>query len=444
LQRPFPVEVTQGTRITQSLRLTLKGRLPDADQTVESSIVRVTFPDRATRPLLPIGLGLASHGQPLTPAEIERLRTLNLAHLRVDLKLSSPGWQAALARATADSQALGLPLEVALTVSDAAESELDALLDALQMDKPAVVAWLVFYTAAFSTPEQWLLLARDRLARYAPTAAFGSGTDANLAELNRARPLAHWLDFVSFAANPQVHAFDNATLVENCAALSQALATVHAFSGGKPVTISPITLKQRFNPVATGPEPQPLPGHLPPQVDPRQMSLFGAGWTLAVLKYLAESPAARSVTYYETTGWRGLMETLAGSPLPQKFPSLPGGVFPMYHVFADLAEFVGAQVIPVESSSPLRVEALALRRQNQTRLLVANLAADPQTVSAPDPGGPALLWLLDETNAEDAMRAPEVFRARPGVALTRAGGALAISLPPFAIARLDFSAAQSP
>ena len=52
-----------------------------------------------------------------------------------------------------------------------------------------------------------------------------------------------------------------------------------------------------------------------------------------------------SATYYETTGWRGVMETAQGSPLPELFPSLPGGVFPLYHVFADLTEGEGCEIL---------------------------------------------------------------------------------------------------
>ena len=45
----------------------------------------------------------------------------------------------------------------------------------------------------------------------------------------------------------------------------------------------------RHTPYASA-APPPVPaGELPPQVDVRQMSLFGAGWTLGSLKYLAES-----------------------------------------------------------------------------------------------------------------------------------------------------------
>ena len=101
------------------------------------------------------------------------------------------------------------------------------------------------------------------------------------------------------------------------------------------------------------------------------MSLFGAGWTLGAIKHLAEQRAARA-TFFETTGWLGVMESEAGPPLPERFPSRPGQVFPMYHVFADVNEFRGGEVVPSRSNRPLAVDGLVLRRGSAMRILLAN------------------------------------------------------------------------
>jgi hypothetical protein len=42
------------------------------------------------KPLPPLGLGVASHSQPLSALELARLKALHLHHLRVDLLLSDP------------------------------------------------------------------------------------------------------------------------------------------------------------------------------------------------------------------------------------------------------------------------------------------------------------------------------------------------------------------
>ncbi|MCC7208042.1 MAG: hypothetical protein IT323_12100, partial [Anaerolineae bacterium] len=271
-------------------------------------------------------------------------------------------------------------------------------------------------------------------------AAFGAplfaGTDAFFAELNRGRPPVEVADGVTYSVNPLVHAFDNVSMAETLAAQGVTVQSARAFSGSLPVIVSPVTLKMRWNPNATGPDPAPAPGELPAQVDARQMSLFGAGWTAGSIKHLAQSGAA-SVTCFETTGWRGVMETAAGSPLPDKFRSIPGGVYPMYHVFADLGEFQGGEVLTTESSDMAAVEGIALRKAGRTRVLLANLSNHPQLVDVMGLSGAWLIKMLDETNAEAAMRDPEGFRAQSGPPLRAGDGALRITLPPYALARLD-------
>ena len=54
------------------------------------------------------------------------------------------------------------------------------------------------------------------------------------------------------------------------------------------IHVSTISFKRRSNPDATC-VIEPHPDSLPPDVDPRQMSLLGAGWTLGSIKYLAEN-----------------------------------------------------------------------------------------------------------------------------------------------------------
>jgi hypothetical protein len=45
--------------------------------------------------------------------------------------------------------------------------------------------------------------------------------------------------------------------------------------------------------------------------------------------------------------------------------------------------------------------------------------------------------MLDASNAEEAMRAPEAYRAAAGTAHKTDGGGLTLALPPYAVVRLD-------
>ena len=436
LRLPFPVAVPQGTRIAQSVTLALQGEAPRRPPATGADLTFTLEPAAAAGSLPPIGLGVASHGQPLTERELTRLRALNLAHLRLDLTLARPDVPAALRQAAAEARALGVPLEIAVFLSDAAADELAALRGALAEIKPPVARWLIFHTAEPSTSERWVTLARRVLAEAEPGAAIGAGTNAYFTELNRGRPPVAALDLVCYSITPQVHAFDNATLVENLEAQAWTVDSARHFIGDRPLAITPITLKPRFNPNATSAAADDEPGRLPEPVDVRQMSLFGAGWTVGSLKYLAESGVA-SLTYYETTGWRGVMERAAGSPQPDLFRSLPGAVFPLYHVLADVGEYAGGSVIPSRSSNPLQLDGLALRQDGHTRVIIANLSPEQRRVRVQNLDGLVQARFLDETNAVQAMIAPEAFRATPAESLPVVDRQLTLDLLPYAIVRLD-------
>lgn len=435
LRLPYPVEVAAGTRIAQAITVTLQSSATIVVSR-EPSDVHLQVGGEATVPLPRIGLGQASHGQPLTTREVERLRPLNLAHLRVDLRLADAGYPAVLGRAVADAQTLGVPLEIAVFVTDAAERELASLRTILGELEPAVAAWLIFHVGERSTSARWVDLASAHLRTYDARAPIGAGTNAYFTELNRERPPVSAIDFACYSLNPQVHAFDNRSLVETLPGQGWTVESARQFVGARPIAISPITLKPRFNPNATGASSEAAPDELPRSVDPRQMSLFGAAWTAGSLKYVAEAGATR-VTYYETTGCRGLMELADGAPRSAAFPSLPGAVFPLYHVFAAIGEFAGGVVVPARSSAPLRVDGLAIRKRGQTRLILASYGPSSETVQLAGLAARVQVKRLDETNVVPAMTSPEEFRAAPAEDASMADGRLTLALRPYAVVTID-------
>lgn len=428
LALPFPVTVPAGTRIEQTITLTPLTPPPSAAAPADAPLTLHLTSAERTLPLL--GLSAASHDEPLSHRQIERLKALRLNHLRVDVRFDQPNWRDRLARRAAEAASIGAALEVALHLSDPAEEQLAAV---AQMALPARVArWLIFRVGEKSTRERWLALARQRLGA---DAVLVTGTDAFFTELNRERPPHHAADGVVYSLNPQVHAFDDASLVETLAVHATTLETARAFCGGKPIFVGPVTFKIRWNPNATAPEPPTAPDQLPRQADPRQMSLFGAGWALGSLKYLALGGAA-GTTHFETTGYLGIMATEAGSRLPDQFPDVAGGVYLMYHVFADLAEFSGAQVIDLHSSDPLRVDGWGVRLGERERYLIANYTGAPQAATLALSGRYSGRMLSLET-ALTAMSEPEAFRARHPVEVASAAEALTVTLPPFAVLTLD-------
>ncbi len=460
LRLPYPVEVRAGTTITQSCTLSLHGATlvrnqgplfeaaPPGTAALQSNLLEKTL-GHATPSDAPITvrldsamarplprLGQAAHGAPLTDGALERLRALRPAHLRVDL---DPATDVAglLGEATRQARALGAALEIALFLSDAAEGELQSVASALSQVQPPVARWLVLQKDGTMTRAESVRAAQEILGAYTPQAVFGGGVNAYFAELNRDRPPRDALDLVCYSINPQAHAFDNASLVETLPAQAATLASARAFCGATALAVSPITLRPRFNPVATGPVPAPVPGMLPPQVDPRQMSLFGAVWTLGSVKYLAEGGAA-SATYYETTGWRGVMETATGPALPERFHAQPGMLFPLYHVLADVGEFADGVALGCVSSDPRRADGLALRDGQRARLLLGNMTAIPLRVRVEGISARAVrIRYLDEESFERATTAGDDFRREPGKTAAIEAGVLELTLRPYAVARID-------
>ena len=433
--RPKPALVQPGDQVHQSVTLLLRDPVKPVLPVVLGRPPQLSIATTPVMPLPPLGLCVARHGQPWSVTETERLRALRLSHLRVDLLLSASDYPTLLQQAAEQAEALKVALYLGLTLSDRAEEELHALKEHLQSCQPRIALWLVFHETESVAGERWVQLTRRILQPCAPAALCAAGTRDFFTELNRDRPDAGSTAFPVYSNNPQVHAFDDLTMVENLAGQSANVDTAKTFSA-RPVVVSPITLKIRAQWNNGSPRGEELPG----DVDPRQMSLFGAGWTLGSMARLASTGGVHSLTYYETTGWRGVMQTAAGSPLPAKFPAPAGVVFPMYHVFADIAEFPGRQVYPTHSSHPLLVDGLTLADpQGHRRILVANFTSAAREIKIKTGTCQARIRYLDETNAEQAMNDPEGFRAEPGAVAESAAGKIALRLLPFALARVDIA-----
>ena len=238
----------------------------------------------------------------------------------------------------ADAKGVGARLQAALFLSG--KEDLHAFASAV--DHQILQTCLVFHQHESSTSEQWLELASQLLPRHTVV----GGTNAYFAELNRSRPTARFP--TAFSINPQVHAFDDLSLIENLEAQPETIHSARQICASG-IYVSPITLRPRSNPNATTLTVEPS-DCLPSSVDPRQRTLFGAAWTVGSLARLLPVVGIESLTYYETIGWKGLMEAEHGNPLPDQFESRPGEIFPIYHVFHALAE--AKALFPVTNPAP--------------------------------------------------------------------------------------------
>ena len=117
----------------------------------------------------------------------------------------------------------------------------------------------------------------------------GGGTDLYFTELNRGRPRA--TDVVAFSINPQVHASDDQSVMQNAVTQSTIARNARDLYPDAWLEASPITLRPRFNPNATEPELDHSNTALPSRVDARQCADFAAAWTVVSLKSISETGA---------------------------------------------------------------------------------------------------------------------------------------------------------
>lgn len=439
LALPFPVEIPEGTRIVQEVEIRLAipnglpSRLSPASPRNPTSppITDIRCGPDARLRLPEVGLSCASHGRPLGPVERERLTAIGLSHLRLDLHLASLDWPDALRVAALDALELGVPLELATHFSGHASSDdaaAQALLALLRRHRVDLVRILVLQDGRPTTSAGALATARTHFADLG--VPLGVGTAADLCQLHL-HPPPDGADFLAWSMNPQVHAFDLASLAETPEGAAHQAVTVARNAPHLPRVVGPITLRPRCVPVAA-PDPNVPTDALHPSEDGRQASLFGAGWTLAMINALA-SAGVESLTFFETSGRRGILESADGSPPSRRFPSLPGAVFPMFHLFADLAPYSRASVVFTESSHPTAVAAFALRQGHETVGWCANLTDQPRTVRISGLGPDIRLRSLEASNVVEAVMAPETYRARPLSHFPTEDRRRTLDLPPFAL-----------
>ncbi len=415
LHLPHPVEIGEGTRVEQSVTLclfgvtaepvrqaaaTVPGALPKKRNSTEPVVVTVGVAHEVARPRVGLaGAGLVA----LDEAGASRLRALRLSHLRADLHLDRPGWEAALERAVANARAVDAPLELALFLPDVPRPALEAVAGRASALRPRVDSWLLLRARDSITGEGDVALARLVLAAVAPSARFAGGTDGHFTEVNRQRAAAEGVDRLVFALYPQVHATDGCTVFENVASLSPVAETARGFAGNAVLGISPVTLSCR---VDKRPASSREPGEPPLTDDPRQRTWFAAGWTLAFLAAAAEA-GFETLTLFELDGPRGVMEG--------------GEAFPVFRALADVAALPEAVVVPTRSRRAERVQAAVFRSGARVRVFLANVTADVHPVRVEGLSG-------------------RVTRAALGEQGSGVEADFEVELAPHEVARLDVSA----
>ncbi|MBI1301572.1 MAG: hypothetical protein GC137_07935 [Alphaproteobacteria bacterium] len=360
LEIPFPVSVKKGEKISQQVifKVFKDDKFPEKD--TEDKAVTISINNS---PLSIPQVGTQANGFRSEDVLEKAMAIVQPAFIRIDLSLDR----------LEDSDLI--PLSFAKKTDTAVELALftdqqDPLTSIKQLLPylESVKRILLFGDSAKTTPKE-LLECITSLREILPGVAFYAGTDAFFAELNRERINAIRLDGISYSINPQVHAFDDQSLIETLPAQGYTVQSAKSLYPEKNIAVSPLTFHMRWNPNATdqGKHPRSPTGWS----DERQFTFFGACWFLFSLKYLTEAGLA-SVTYFDLEGENGWVKQNEG-------------VLEIPPMLALWNRFKSFQLLyPSSSDDPLSVDSMVLSDEHRYVLILVNWTDIEKTVSLPD------------------------------------------------------------
>jgi D-apionolactonase len=406
LAEPWPYTLPAGRSFDQAVSLTFTRKLPKPKARGGSKKIAVIL-GRSIGTIPRIGVGVPAEEADNALSAADALKAAGLQQLICQIDCRRGDATALCRRYKQLGEATGadIVLEIILTGAESPEAELgrvggQAKVAGLQ---PAVVAVspaadLKATLPGSAGPKVPPLADIYKAARSSfPGARLGGGVFSYFTELNRKRPPAELLDYVTHTSAPTVHAADDIAVMETLEALPYVIASTRSFIGKKtPYWVGPSSIAARDNPYGAATAANPDNGRVClADRDPRQRGLFGAAWTLGYMAAFARG-GVEAITMAAATGPRGLLYSSTDTPQPY-FDDVKRGVYPLYHVVAGLAAAAGKKQLAADSATPTRIASLAYRDTAGPVLWLANLTGEPQTVQVKGfPAGPATVAVVDE------------------------------------------------
>jgi D-apionolactonase len=360
---PIPVQLKTGDQVYQKVVFRPLAPLPVSVSSSSSDLIRLTETNKKTK-FPSIGIGASTEIRELNKRCVDQLRSLHMDHYRVEVWPARDNWVAELSHDYSQAFDLGLALEIALHLTSNYSDELESFVQLCLQNRVRIKKILLLSEGKPSTDPAVIAHALT-FKNLLSNVLWGAGTDYNFVDLNRNRfPSETPLDFVSYAIQPQTHAFDDTTLIENLEGQTDTARAAKAIYPSCDVHISPVTLKKRYNPSASDPTKKVINND--ERFDLRQLTSFAPLWTFGSLRALADAGVA-SATFYQTAGKQGIM-------------SDQGDAFPLYDFFERILSFRSREMTILENSHPLLIDAVLFGGEKTSVLWLANYSTTPQKV----------------------------------------------------------------
>lgn len=441
LRRPWPYTLPKGEAFGQAIRLSVTGALPAAASARGTQPLRLSFGGPAgTMPRIGIGVPAEEAGHALDRPELMRRLSPGWLACEVDLRLGHG--RAELERHAALAKLTGAEIVLEIVTQGTLDplGELTPVAEAaaragLRPDAVAVFPAQDMKSVQPDAPWPEMPSFEETYAaarRAFPDARLGGGMAAYFTELNRKRPPAAPLDYVTFTTCPNVHACDDVSVMETLESLPHLIRSTRAFMDGvAEIRIGPSQLGCRENAYGKTTAPNAANGRVClSRIDPRQRGLFNAAWCLGYVAACAQE-SVDAVALGAPSGPFGYIHRPADFVQPWYDEQRGALTYPAFHVLAGLSRLGGAPLLRVEGAGGHGIAALAVRQGAGTVLWLANLGTDPRTVELAGASGGMRASLLSADAFEQAAADPDFLDS---VAAETSGPA--VTLDAYAVARV--------
>lgn len=445
LTEPWPYVLPKGQPVEQKVSLTISGKAPAAVDGGDDAVTVEIGEQLGVMPAVGIGVPAEEAQYALEKRALVKLMSPQWLVCQIDLR-QQPGRQEMMNfRALSDLTGAKVALEVITLGSLDPNAELESvaqLARAAGVEPSAVAAFpaqdMVSVQPGAPWPDMPTFEETFAAARTAfPQAMIGGGMAAYFTELNRKRPPASPLDYVTHTTCPNVHAADDRSVMETIEALPYQISSTRSFMGDAIACyIGPSQLGCRENPYGKSTAPNPHNGRVClSRIDPRQRGLFNAAWTLAYISACARGKV-EMVALGSTTGPFGHIYRRTDFEQPYFDDLDQPAVYPSFHVLAGLGQAAGKPLFSTPLSQRGKLAALAFSLNGKTQLWLANLTSNAVTAVIPSVNKTgAQIAQLDESCFGSLTTSPDYLdTARVNLASGR------VELDAYAVAKIDINA----
>lgn len=383
LSLPFPYPLVAGEQLSQKLVIAVDSKSQAQPFAGKGPVEKIVLKPAGIFPAIQLG---ASSAPSVAGGNFETTAPVAGFPVLVEVDLNTHNWKAALERAAENLAGIDLRVICDAGVTVSSFNDLLDSIASLHISRIAVFDSLLHV----STVETNQLLNQLLEAR-GMNPKLIVGARSHFTELNRNfSDLPEIRDGLTFSISPLFHALNTEQLVESIAMQRLVATQAVEMAAGKEVHIGPITLRPRFNNVAT--EKPEIPDVSDLSIgygaewfggnDARQQSPELAAWLVASAA-ATSLPGVESLTYFEQWGPRGI-------------ESGDGITYPAFEAVKLLAEMTGRSFLSGSSPDGL-IWALNFVSGEVNGagnvLVVANLRAQASEVRLEVDGNPTVVNL---------------------------------------------------